>query len=375
MTNVKIYYGSKEEFDKRLPKSYKNLTELVYEMDNESRNFKLVIPNEQGDYPKNDSETEMKRQIKNLVVTSDEYAGVKEHVIINFTNFLSKIELKNLYIQNPPVIIEKQILKLFPKTEIEYQEYHQIKKHHLFNIREEFSRNIIGQEDVKSKLLQSIFPLTLEKRKKPLVLLFYGNSGIGKTETAKFLASVLEEKLFRKQFSMFQNEQFSTYLFGGTHNEKSFAKDLLDRESNVILLDEFDKAHPSFHSAFYQLFDEGIYEDQNYYLTLDRAVIICTSNYLNLNEIEEELGSAVYNRFDKIIYFKDLTDSSKIKIGQKNYKEINTKFENKLPKAAVERLKEEYVKCNNARQIYHLIEDVFSLSALTELKKNDTDLK
>ena len=72
-------------------------------------------------------------------------------------------------------------------------------------------------------------------------MLFYGSSGIGKTETANFISACLEEKIFRKQFSMFQNNQFSTYLFGGAHYEKSFAKDLLDRESNVILLDEFDK--------------------------------------------------------------------------------------------------------------------------------------
>lgn len=364
MTNIKIYYGSREEFNKKLPESYKNLTEIVYEMDNESRNFNLIIPTEQGYYPKNNDEE--KRKIDNFVITCDEYAGVKEHVIINFTNFLSKLKVDNLYIQNPPVIIEKQMLKLFPETKIEYQEYHQIKRQHLLDIKKQFSSNIIGQEDVKNNLLQSLFPLTLPKRKKPLVLLFYGKSGIGKTETAKFLANLLNESLFRKQFSMYQNQQFSTYLFGGIHNEKSFAKDLLDRESNVILLDEFDKAHPSFHSAFYQLFDEGIYEDQNYYLTLDRAIIICTSNYLSLNEIEEELGSAVYNRFDKIIQFKDLTNFSKIEIGQKNFKEIDEKFENNLPEEVEERLKEEYIKCKNARQIYHLIENTFSLSALKE---------
>lgn len=99
-------------------------------------------------------------------------------------------------------------------------------------------------------------------------MLFYGSSGIGKTETANLISICLTEKLFRKQFSMFQNNQFSTYLFGGAHYEKSFAKELLDRESNVILLDEFDKAHPIFHSTFYQLFDEGIFEDQNYIVQL-----------------------------------------------------------------------------------------------------------
>ena len=30
-------------------------------------------------------------------------------------------------------------------------------------------------------------------------------------------------------------------LFGGNHSQNSFAKELLERKSNVILLDEFDK--------------------------------------------------------------------------------------------------------------------------------------
>ena len=66
----------------------------------------------------------------------------------------------------------------------------------------------------------------------------------------------------------------------------------------------FDKAHPSFSQCiFINFFDEGIYEDQNYYLTLKKSIIICTSNYTDLKDIEENLGSAIYNRFDKIIHF------------------------------------------------------------------------
>lgn len=77
---------------------------------------------------------------------------------------------------------------------------------------------------------------------------------------------------------MYQNNESANYLFGGKYNEKSFAKDLIGRDSNVILLDEFDKAYSVFHSAFYQLFDEGIYEDQNYKVDVRHALIICTSN-------------------------------------------------------------------------------------------------
>ena len=76
--------------------------------------------------------------------------------------------------------------------------------------------------------------------------MFYGPSGVGKTETAHFLNSLLGGELLRKQFSMFHSDKFTSYLFGGSHNESSFALDLLNRESGVILIDEFDKAYPLF---------------------------------------------------------------------------------------------------------------------------------
>ncbi|WP_332311165.1 AAA family ATPase [Bacillus halotolerans] len=66
------------------------------------------------------------------------------------------------------------------------------------------------------------------------------------------------------------------------------ARDLLNRSSNVILLDEFDKAPAVFHSAFYQMFDEGILVDKHYVADISKAIIIiCTSNYKSREEIKK----------------------------------------------------------------------------------------
>lgn len=368
MDKVLIYYGSKEKFNQIIPKRYRNLTDLVYESDKDRKTMKLILPNSDGGYPK--EEKEEKVVVQDFVISSDEYAGVREHVIVNFINFLSKFDVGNLYIQNPPLQISEQIIRLYPETEVKSQKYKRLNNSHLSKIYDNYDENIIGQENVKIELLQALFPLTLKYRRKPVVLLLYGKSGIGKTETAKYLSKVIGEPLFRKQFSMYQNNQFATYLFGGAHYEKSFAKDLLDRKSNVLLLDEFDKAHPSFHSAFYQLFDEGIYEDQNYYLTLKQSIIICTSNYTDLKDIEEHLGSAIYNRFDKIIHFEDLTSESKIKIGQKSFNEYTKHFNYCLDEETKKRLEASYAQCENVRQINHLIENTFALSTiLAKVKK------
>lgn len=368
MNRVVIYYGSKEKFNTLIPKDYRNLTDLAYESDRDGKVMKLLMPNQSGEYPKEEKEEKIK--VKNFVISSDEYAGVREHVIMNFINFLAKFNVENLFIQNPPIQISEQILRLYPETEVVYQKYNQLSLEHLIKINEDYDRKIIGQENVKLELLQALYPLILKYRQKPVVLLFYGKSGIGKTETAKYLSEIIGEPLFRKQFSMYQNNQFATYLFGGAHYEKSFAKDLLDRRSNVLLLDEFDKAHTSFHSAFYQLFDEGIYEDQNYSLTLEKSIIICTSNYTDLKDVESNLGSAIYNRFDKIIQFNDLTAESKRIIGKTALEEYEKKFDCHLDELIKLRLEKSYVQCENVRQIHHLIENTFALSAVLNRVNN-----
>lgn len=370
MNKVNIFYGSKSKFNDLIPSEYRSLSDLVYQFDNDSKNLKLIVPNpnNEGRYPK--EEPKEKINVKNFVIGSSEYAGVNEHVITNFINFLSKFKVQNLYVQNPPQQMYDQIIRLFSKPKIQYQEYKKLELRHLKDINSKYNDVIIGQESVKSHLLQALFPLTLKNRQKPIVLLFYGKSGVGKTETAKYISQILKEPIFRKQFSMYQNTQFATYLFGGTYQETSFAKDLLDRESNVLLLDEFDKANPIFHSAFYQLFDEGIYEDRNYSLKLNKSIIICTSNYTDLKDIEKNLGSAIYNRFDKIIKFSDLNKEAKKQIGAKEYSRLSQEFNYDLPEDIKIRLEEAYLKCDNVRQIHHTIENTFSLYIIDNKMSN-----
>src|SRR5699024_6340837 len=221
--------------------------------------------------PKQDTETEKpkkkKPRISNLVIYANEYNSVNEHVITNFVDFVAQINVTNMYIQNPPALLRDQVERIYGEKDIikvDEQKYNIISEDIVKRIYLEFDNRIIGQESVKMKLLKALYPIMDNRQCKPVVILFYGDSGLGKTETVQYLTELLGGVLLRKQFSMYQNNEFSNYLFGGKHNQKSFAKDLLARDSNVILLDEFDKANPVFHSAFYQLFDEGVFEDQNY---------------------------------------------------------------------------------------------------------------
>lgn len=366
MNNVTIFYGSRSEFEKIKPDSdFRSLTDMVMELDTDGRSFVVEFPDKPAPEKK-------KPKVKNFVVGSNEYAGVREHVILNFANFLAKMEVENLYLQNPPLSISTQITNLYPKTKILAQQYKTFTRANLLELNQSYNKHIKGQKAVCKKLLQALFPLASGGQTKPTVILFYGDTGLGKTETAQYIANILEENLFRKQFSMFQNNQFATYLFGGAHYEPSFAKELLDRESNVILLDEFDKANPVFHSAFYQLFDEGIYEDQNYRLELSKSIIICTSNYKSEDDIKSHLGKAIYSRFDAVIHFASLTSEAKRDIAAMQYdKQIQDYFEDDLKALDSANLRERLIdyseQCDNAREIYRLIKQTFSLFLIDKL--------
>ncbi|MFE9658301.1 AAA family ATPase [Micromonospora sp. NPDC006431] len=301
-TKVTVYYGPLSWFDEQVEGlSCDSLMEIVYARDEVNRQLRVVVPGQQ------ESEPEERERPEHVVAESGDYASLNEHSITNFAGLIRSIEPEHLHLHNPPAHVQAQMERIFSATDVKRYKYPVVTRDTLVRFRKGFGDHLVGQTAVKDALLAALYPLTTERRTKPVVLMFYGPSGVGKTETAQFVNDLLGGTLLRKQFSMFHNDKYASYLFGGTHTESSFAHDLLDRESGVILIDEFDKANPVFHSAFYQLFDGGIFEDKNYRVEVGPSLIICTSNYGSESEIREALGDALYSRFDSLIAFQPLS--------------------------------------------------------------------
>ena len=312
---ITIYFGPKVAFEKVIPNNSKKIHGLMEIIRQSDKKRNIIYLNEIKE------DKEKKEKIEVLVGKSEEYSMIKEEALNDFVTILEEYKIEDMYFQNPPKLIFEMLKKSYKKKEIkiEYFEFKDIDEKIILEINSKFDTKIIGQNNVKEKLLINLYSNIKKLKTKPLILMFYGPSGVGKTETAKYLSEILGEKLFRKQFSMYQNNSFFDYVFGEKHGISSLARDLLNRESNVILFDEFDKAESTFYSAFYQLFDEGILIDKNYEVKLKNSIIICTSNYRNLLDIKKKLGEAIYSRFDDFIEFKTINYNDMANIAKQMY--------------------------------------------------------
>eukprot|EP00123_Amoebidium_parasiticum_P006192 comp17207_c0_seq1/m.16151 comp17207_c0_seq1/g.16151 ORF comp17207_c0_seq1/g.16151 comp17207_c0_seq1/m.16151 type:complete len:602 (-) comp17207_c0_seq1:225-2030(-) len=124
---------------------------------------------------------------------------------------------------------------------------------------------------------------------RPLVFLFLGSSGIGKTEMAKRLAQYLhpgkKEAFIRLDMSEFQSKHEVSKFIGSPpgyvgHEEGGQLTEKLRACPNaVVLFDEVEKAHPDVLTIMLQLFDEGRLTDgKGQTIDCKDATFIMTSN-------------------------------------------------------------------------------------------------
>lgn len=271
-----------------------------------------------------------------LIVKNDNYHGIVESAHDRLGNLIEDLTKDDaiIFVHNPPSNLFEYVkrMKNAGKIILEItQEEYSINgdkkefKSNIFKIQE----SIIGQEYAINEVSKSLWYLSNVKRTKPYVIMLYGNSSLGKTELVKEIAKYFfNNKLLEKHLSMFKNQTYSEYFFGEAPNRKSLGYDLLERDSNLIFLDEIDKCPDYFYSAFYTLFDNEIFKDKVYDVNISGSVIILTSNYLTEKEIMEKLGLPIYYRIDKFIHFKDFEAQTIYDITMKEINSKKSEFEN-----------------------------------------------
>ena len=152
-------------------------------------------------------------------------------------------------------------------------------------------QKLIGQKDAIEKVVKAIQRnrAGLKAPDKPIgSFIFLGQTGVGKTQLAKILASEIfdsEENLIRIDMSEYMEKFAISRLIGappgyvGYEEGGQLSEKVRRRPYSVILLDEVEKAHPDIFNMLLQVLDDGFLTDSlGRKVNFENTVIIMTSN-------------------------------------------------------------------------------------------------
>ncbi len=181
----------------------------------------------------------------------------------------------------------------------------------------------------------------LSRRGGPIAtFLFVGPTGVGKTELSKILAEVqFGSKTAMQRFDMseYQDKTSIFRLIGTPDGSKTgtLTDAVSENPYSLVLLDEFEKAHPDVLNLFLQVFDDGRLTDSlGKTVDFQNTIIIATSNAnsdfikseiergKSVESISEELKKKLsdffrpelLNRFSDIVVFRGLKEDEIKKI-------------------------------------------------------------
>ncbi|MFO0703655.1 MAG: AAA family ATPase [Patescibacteria group bacterium] len=155
----------------------------------------------------------------------------------------------------------------------------------------EMKKRVVGQDEAIDKIVGAIkrSRAGLADENKPIgSFLFLGPTGVGKTETARALATSLfndEKNMIRIDMSEYSESHSIARLIGsppgyvGYEEGGQLTEAVRRKPYSVILLDEIEKAHPQIFNTFLQIFDDGRLTDgKGKTVSFRNTIIIMTSN-------------------------------------------------------------------------------------------------
>jgi ATP-dependent Clp protease ATP-binding subunit ClpC len=224
----------------------------------------------------------------------------------------------------------------------------QLENEKLISLEPDLKAKVIGQDHAIEKIAKAIRRnrMGLKDPNKPIgSFIFIGPTGVGKTQLAKELASIMfgdPDALIRVDMSEYMEKFEATKLIGappgyiGHEDGGQLTEKVRRKPYSIVLFDEIEKAHPDIFNTMLQILDEGAITDgMGRRINFKNTLIILTSNVGQRNlqdysggmgfttkskqdkaeteneillkkELQKTFSPEFINRLDDIVYFKAL---------------------------------------------------------------------
>ncbi len=304
--------------------SEKNIIEKIQSNKQAIESYKIEAEQaeRQGDYGK---------------VAELRYGKIKE-AENNIENF--KAELKNLQ-SNTALIKEEvdyediaEIVSTW--TGIPVNRMLQSEKEKLLDLEGSLHKRVIGQNEAIEAIANAVrrSRAGMQDPKKPIgSFVFFGTTGVGKTELALALAEFMfddENMMTRIDMSEYQERHSVSRLIGAPpgyigYDEGGQLTEAVRRKPySVILLDEIEKAHLDVFNILLQVLDNGhLTDNKGRFVNFKNTIIIMTSN-IGSHLIQEKFELINDNNREEII------ENSKIEVFELLKKTIRPEFLNRI---------------------------------------------
>jgi energy-coupling factor transporter ATP-binding protein EcfA2 len=221
-------------------------------------------------------------------------------------------------------------------------------------IENNLKSKIIGQDRVIDNILPSLSNayFNISDQGKPLAsYLFFGPSGVGKTEMSKVIADIISGgNIYEEDMNTYQEKFSVSKLTGAAPGYIGYGQvpPLLEyikkNKKGVIVLNELDKAHPDVILHIMQIIDEGKIKDSSgFTYNASKFIIIATGNYCSTNvsaigfgkeqmndrsklSSGSTLPNEVVGRFQCVVEFEKLSINSLKEIATLMLQELSSKL-------------------------------------------------
>lgn len=288
---------------------------------------------------------------------------IREELDIN--KKINSIEAK--IAKNPPALhvtasdVKSAVSEMLnlPLSEMDDDEKAKLKK-----LSDNLRSVVIGQDSAIDDISRAVKRqrIGLQNPDKPIVMLFVGTTGVGKSFLAKRLAFEMfgdEKKIVRLDMSEYADKTSVNKMYGSSpgyvgYEEGGVLTEAIKKNNRcVLLLDEIEKAHEDVFNVLLQVFDEGrLTDNKGTLVDFKNVIIIMTSNVgakdvsekrsligfgshdedtrdveIIRNSIKKTFKPEFINRIDNICYFNKLTDDNLKQIIVNEVRKVKKKLE------------------------------------------------